>query len=135
VVIHRIREEHAVGFQHVYDVVARERKYLAALEGHPLERTKEFIRNNIAKGFPQFVALTDGKVVGWCDVIPMSLPAHAHIGTLGMGLLPEFRKRGIGQSLIDATLRDARRLRLVRIELTVHADNMRAISLYKRVGF
>jgi RimJ/RimL family protein N-acetyltransferase len=135
VVIQRIRTKDIAGFRDVYDAVARERKYLAALEGHSLERTKAFVENNIAMGFPQFVALCDGRVIGWCDIIPMSLSSHAHSATLGMGLLAEYRGRGFGRALIEASLNDARRLGLVRVELTVHADNVRAIALYERVGF
>jgi RimJ/RimL family protein N-acetyltransferase len=135
VVIERIRQEHSAGLQRVYDMVSRERKYLSALEGHSLERTSQFVATNIAKGYPQYVAVSGGDVVGWCDMIPMSLPTQAHAATLGMGLLPEFRGRGIGLALLEAVLQDARRLRLVRIELTVHADNLRALGLYKRVGF
>jgi L-amino acid N-acyltransferase YncA len=82
VIIQPIREEDAVGFHQVYDFVARERKYLSATEGPPLERTREFISRNIANGYPQFVAVSAGEVAGWCDIIPMSLPTHRHAGTL-----------------------------------------------------
>jgi RimJ/RimL family protein N-acetyltransferase len=34
-----------------------------------------------------------------------------------------------------ATLNEAWRQTLVRVELTVHADNARAIALYEKVGF
>ena len=69
------------------------------------------------------------------DVIPKPRPVHAHSGVLGMGLLPAFRGKGHGAALIGATLTEAYRQGLVRIELTVHADNARAIRLYERIGF
>jgi RimJ/RimL family protein N-acetyltransferase len=130
-----IRQEHAIGFNRVYDSVARERKYLAALEGHPLERTEAFVANNIAKNYPQFVACAGDEIIGWCDVIPMALPAHAHVGVLGMGLLSAFRAQGIGRALLDATIKSAQAFGLVRIELTVHADNVPALALYSSIGF
>jgi len=133
--IRPVREEDAVGFHRAYDLVARERKYLSATEGPPLERTREFISRNIASQYPQFVVAFDDEVVGWCDIIPMSLPAHRHAGTLGMGLLPECRGQGLGLKLIEATLEAARRFGLLRVELSVHADNLPAIALYRRVGF
>ena len=52
-----------------------------------------------------------------------------------MGLLPAFRGRGLGATLTSATLTEARRRRLVRIELTVHEDNSCAVALYERFGF
>jgi hypothetical protein len=35
-------------------------KYLAFLEAPPLDRTHQFVMNNIAKGYPQFVAVAGG---------------------------------------------------------------------------
>jgi RimJ/RimL family protein N-acetyltransferase len=58
-----------------------------------------------------------------------------HSGVLGMGLLPKWRRQGHGRALITPTLDAARQLGLTRIELTVHADNVGAIKLYKSVGF
>lgn len=133
--IKRIAPEHIEGFHRAVDLVARERKYLAFLEAPPLESTRQFVTNNIEKGFPQFVALADNDVIGWCDVIPKSRAVHAHSGALGMGLLPKWRGQGHGRRLITRTLDGARQFGLTRIELTVHADNVGAIALYKSVGF
>jgi GNAT superfamily N-acetyltransferase len=87
------------GFHRAVDAVARERKYLAFLEAPPLASAREFVLDNIAKGNPRFVAIADGGVVGWCDVVRQSRPIHAHAGVLGMGLLPPFRGQGHGRSL------------------------------------
>lgn len=123
------------GFHHAVDVVARERKYLAFLEAPPLASAREFVLENIAKGNPQFVMIADGGVVGWCDIVRQTRPIHAHTGVLGMGLLPAHRGRGHGRKLIEATLHAAKLAGFRRIELTVHADNLRAVALYERVGF
>lgn len=133
--IRSITPEDIEGFRHAVDVVARERKYLAFLEAPPLARAREFVLENIAKGNPQFVAITDGGVVGWCDIIRHSRPIHAHAGVLGMGLLPAHRGRGYGRKLLETTLRAAVLAGFSRVELTVHADNPRAVALYERVGF
>ena len=135
VTIERNGPEHFDGFYRALDTVARERKYLAFLEGPPVEVSRAFVLDNIARGSPQFVALANGEVVGWCDITPIARPIYAHCGTLGMGLLPTFRGCGLGRRLIETTLADARRIGLLRVELTVHADNARAIALYARVGF
>jgi RimJ/RimL family protein N-acetyltransferase len=81
------------------------------------------------------VALAGGSVVGWCDIRREFFPSRAHRGTLGMGLLPAWRGRGIGRRLLEATLAQARRSGFKRIELDVHADNPRAIALYEKAGF
>ena len=89
----------------------------------------------IANGLPQLLALDRGKAVGWCDVMRMSRPVQAHAGVLGMGLLPDYRGRGIGRALIERTLEAAWDCGFVRVELDVYADNVRAIALYEHVGF
>ncbi len=82
-----------------------------------------------------FVALADGDVVGWCDIQRQPFPTHAHRGRLGMGILPEHRRRGLGLRLIRRTLDEAFAKRFVRIELSVRADNLDAMRLYEKVGF
>jgi RimJ/RimL family protein N-acetyltransferase len=130
-----IAPEHIPGFWHALDVVARERKYLVFTEAPPIASTGEFVMKNIAVRNPQMVALAGGEVVGWCDVRREHFPAHAHCGTLGMGILPEFRGKGLGRRLMQATLKAAHVEGFVRVELTAHADNLRAIALYEKLGF
>ena len=133
--IEKITLKHIDGFHHAVDAVAREHKYLAFLKAPSLKATRAFVLNNIKTGNPQFVAIAEGNVIGWCDIVRSERPVHVHCGTLGMGLLPSFRGRGIGTNLIRTTLDEARYKKLERVELTVHADNERAIRLYKKVGF
>jgi ribosomal protein S18 acetylase RimI-like enzyme len=130
-----IAPEHIPGFWRALDVVARERKYLVLTEAPPIESTREFVLKNIAERNPQPVALAKGEVVGWCDVRREELPAYAHCGTLGMGILPAFRDKGLGRRLMEATLAAAHVEGFVRVELTVNADNIRAIALYEKFGF
>jgi ribosomal protein S18 acetylase RimI-like enzyme len=127
--------DHVESFRRTLDFVARERRYLAFLEAPPLESTREYVRGLIEQGYPQFVAVSDGEVCGWCDVAPKGRPIYAHSGVLGMGLLPPFRGRGTGMRLILRTLDAAREFGLRRVELTVREDNLNAITLYKHVGF
>ena len=130
-----IASHHIDSFHRTLDFVARERRYLAMLEAPPLEAMRAFVPDNVKKGHPQFVVLSDGEVVGWCDVLPKPWPIHAHVGVLGIGLLPPFRGQGIGRRLIEKTLDAARGFGLSRIELTVREDNANAIGLYKKIGF
>lgn len=95
------------GFWATLDSVARERQYLAFLEGPPLEKFHNFVRENIKKASPQFLALVDGKVVGWCDITQIDRPIHAHCGVLGMGILKEYRGQGIGKALMQTALEKA----------------------------
>jgi RimJ/RimL family protein N-acetyltransferase len=131
-----IAEEHISGFHAAVDVVAREMKYLAFLEAPPFEETRRFVLRNIEQGYPQFAVVSADTVVGWCDVLPnRSRVLYSHCGTLGVGLLPEFRGKGIGRQLMRRTIDAAFAFGLTRIELTVREGNANAIALYKGLGF
>jgi RimJ/RimL family protein N-acetyltransferase len=135
VAIASIREEHIAGYHAALDMVAREGKYLSLLEAPPLEVSRRFVSRNIAEGHPHFVALDGDRVVGWCDVMPKDRPSTRHCGSLGMGLLHDWRGRGVGRRLIERSLDAARAFPLARVELWVRADNERAAALYRKVGF
>jgi len=131
----QIREEHIESYHATLDAVARERAYLALLEAPPIEGTREFVRSNVAMGCPHLVAVEDGRVVGWCDATPMARPTMQHCGVLGMGLLPDWRDRGLGRELRRRALDAARAFGLARVELTVRDDNTPAMALYRKLGF
>jgi ribosomal protein S18 acetylase RimI-like enzyme len=110
-------------------------RYLTFLEAPSLEESRRFVRRNIREGYPQYVALVEENVVGWCDALPIDRPTRAHAGVLGIGVLAEFRGRGIGTALLRETLQKARASGLTRIELSVREGNASVIGLYERFGF
>jgi ribosomal protein S18 acetylase RimI-like enzyme len=118
------------------DAVARERRYLMMTEAPPLERLQKFVADVVKRDLPQFVAVKGENIVGWCDALPGNASyGTGHVGYLGMGLLPEYRGKGIGSQLVEATIRKARELSFEKIELSVYASNVPAISLYRKLGF
>jgi ribosomal protein S18 acetylase RimI-like enzyme len=52
-----------------------------------------------------------------------------------MGVVAAFRGRGIGRSLINATLLAARAKGVERVDLEVREENIPAVALYRSVGF
>jgi RimJ/RimL family protein N-acetyltransferase len=130
-----ITEEHIGEYHRAVDLVAREGKYLGRTEAPPLEDARTFTRENIARGNAHFVAVDGGRVVGWCDIVPSKREAFVHCGTLGMGLLAEYRGRGLGLRLLRAALDKAQQNGLERVELEVFEPNERAIRLYRNAGF
>lgn len=130
-----LADEHIEAYAAVIDSVARERKYLAFLEGPPIDRCRAFVLANRERGLPLFVALVDGRVVGWCDISSLERPVFAHSGVLGMGIVAGHRGKGIGEALIRAALESAKAKGLTRIELTVREPNLPALALYRKVGF
>jgi len=130
-----IREEDIESFRTAVDVVARERKHIARLEAPPLEQVRVYILRSIEKGYPQFVAVADRQVVGWCNIPPMTREVTAHVGDLFMGLRPEWRGQGVGERLLREALGAADAFGYLRIELGVFDSNARAAALYRKAGF
>ncbi|HEX4883841.1 MAG TPA: GNAT family N-acetyltransferase [Casimicrobiaceae bacterium] len=81
-------------------------------------------------------ALDDGALVG---TIGMTVDMRAkcrHRGlVVGMYVVPERAREGIGRALLDAQIARARAVRLAGLTLTVTAGNARALRLYERAGF
>ena len=124
-----ITEEQIDRFWSAVDSFARERKYLAFLESPPINTTKDFVIQNINGNWPHFIAMHDGKIIGWCDISSLDRPVFAHIGSLGIGVLAPYRGQGVGKALMNATLQKAKLKGLTRIELTVREENKSAIAL------
>ena len=135
ITIASISTSHVRGFHACLDTVAREKKYLAQIEALPLERIESFVQDSVANDSVQFVALDGERVVGWADIFPGWASAVSHCGTLGMGVLPEYRGQGIGCQLLGASITKAWKNGITRIELEVRADNEHAIKLYEKFGF
>ncbi len=133
--IEPISEERIESLHRCLDSVARERLHLAFVEAPPLDTTRDFVLSNIARDVPQLVAVSGDEVVGWCDISPMNFEGFTHCGRLGMGVHEGYRKRGIGQRLVDQAIAKAKQQGIERIELEVFASNHPAIRLYKKVGF
>jgi L-amino acid N-acyltransferase YncA len=131
----QIREDDIDGFRAAIDLVAQERKYLALLQAPPVEQVRAFVRRNIENGYPQIVAIAEDKVVGWCNIPPASRAVCAHVGDLFMGLLPEWRGRGVGEQLLRHAIEAADAFGYQRVELGVFATNTAAASLYRKAGF
>jgi ribosomal protein S18 acetylase RimI-like enzyme len=130
-----IAKEHIAGFREAIGSVARERAFLARTETPSLEWATEFVTGNIRRDLAQFVAVEADMVVGWCDIRPGRLPGFEHSGTVGMGVLKEWRGRGLGRALLEACIRKAFDRGLTRVDLEVFTSNGAAIALYRRLGF
>ena len=130
-----IAETHFEGLRRALDIVAREKRYLAFAQAPAPEVAYAFYRHLVANDLCHHVALIDDEVVGWCDVLPVHGETRAHVGTLGIGLVPAARHRGLGRALMQATLDKARAKGLTRVELAVRVDNRNAKALYERMGF
>jgi putative acetyltransferase len=83
------------------------------------------------------LAFDGERLVGSAGLHPVGPQVRRrHAMMLGIGVHPDAHGRGVGSALMDALMRQADDwLGVLRIELTVFADNAPAIRLYERFGF
>ncbi len=134
--IRQIQESDIESYHAAVDTICREQRYLALFEAPPLEETRKFVLGNIKDETIQLVAHDGERVVGWCDISRVThRPIYPHVGTLGMGVLPDLRGKNIGKMLLIEALTRASESGLTRIELVVLGSNETAQALYKKYGF
>ncbi len=112
---------------------------LAAVFG-PVKTTFEEARQTFEtftnSGFyTQFVAESDGKIVGMIAVVlmPGFRNGSKSIGYLQrLVVLPEYRKKGIGSALIDYAVKFCQN-RCYKVIL--HSENPEAMKIYEKAGF
>jgi ribosomal protein S18 acetylase RimI-like enzyme len=130
-----IDEQYIESFREAVGSVAREKKYLSFLDAPSPEMARAFVMENLREDWPHIIAISEDKVIGWCDITSLHRPVFAHSGALGIGVLAPFRGEGIGEALMRAAIEKAKRKGLTRIELTVREHNNPAIALYEKLGF
>ncbi|OYU26795.1 MAG: GNAT family N-acetyltransferase [Burkholderiales bacterium PBB2] len=97
------------------------------------------LQDNAVPGKPDLslVAEVQGQVVGSAGLHPAGASLRRrHAMSLGISVAAEAQGRGIGRALMAALMDYADNWgQVLRTELTVYADNARAIRLYESFGF
>lgn len=81
------------------------------------------------------MAEAEGKLVGYLAARGGRARRNKHTVYIVIGVLASYRGKGVGTLLFTELERWARTKGIHRLELTVVADNQRAISLYRKMGF
>ena len=82
-------------------------------------------------GVRYFFAVLNGVRIGQIGVVT----AEGSLYLRGVGILPEYRRRGLGSQLLAAALRQMLREGQTFFTLDVATDNPQALSLYRSCGF
>ena len=84
----------------------------------------------------EILALVDGKLAGTAGIEAVGKKYKVrHRAEFGISVLKDYWGLGLGRALTDACIRCAREAGYAQLELQVVADNERAVSLYRSVGF
>jgi putative acetyltransferase len=125
-------------FEAIWHILEEEPAYSGTLQApHP---SREMWRKRIAE-LPEtdymLVACVDGKVVGNGALHSAGKsPRRSHAMMVGLTVSPEWSGRGVGSALMKELIELADNwLNVIRLELTVFADNAAAIAVYRKFGF
>ncbi len=84
----------------------------------------------------RLVAETDGTVVGWAALAPVSSRAcYAGIAENSVYVAAAARGKGVGTQLMDALVAAARRAGIWTIQTSVFPENEASLALHARAGF
>lgn len=117
--------------------IALQESLMALPKPSTLERVREWLESKSSDDGAVFFVIEDlssGTVAGFVQVV--SIDAVQGIGTLGIGLLPQFQGKGLAGpsiALLERYLSQVFRLR--KLILQVLSDNKAAIRVYEKSGF
>lgn len=84
----------------------------------------------------EIVAVVDGMVAGTAGIEAVGAKYKLkHRAELGIAILKEYWGLGLGKALMETCIECAKDAGYTQLELNVVAENERAVSLYKKMGF
>lgn len=101
------------------------------------EKEGQFLEQKAASANEvEMIALVDGRVAGTAGIDAVGTQYKVrHRAEFGISVLKEYWGLGIGRALLDACIKCAKEAGYAQLELTVVAENTRAIALYQKAGF
>ncbi|HET6419075.1 MAG TPA: ribosomal protein S18-alanine N-acetyltransferase [Geobacteraceae bacterium] len=97
----------------------------------PWSRTLFVSELNSPHSFPMVAVDSGEAVVGF--ICPMLVVDEGHI--LDVAVAPVFREMGVGRLLVEKVLDECRMQGAEFVSLEVRVSNLKAISLYRQLGF
>lgn len=110
---------------------------MAGTLGLPYRSLEFFEKRHTSAGGPtaHIVSVVDGRAVGSAALMRAE-HRRVHTASIGIAVHDGYAGRGCGRALMAGLVELADDwLNIRRLELTVYADNVRAIALYERFGF
>jgi ribosomal protein S18 acetylase RimI-like enzyme len=125
------------GIAAVLQMVAAERTHSAIDRAWTVEEERSYLESLSTREALQVAIDKSGGVVGvqCLDRWAPQMNSMAHVGQVGTFLLPEWRGRGVGRQLWNATESFARAAGYRKLVIQVRASNTAAQTFYRRLGF
>jgi ribosomal protein S18 acetylase RimI-like enzyme len=139
-VIRHLTASNGASFPEFQRVIARESQFTLQMEGRvpdPVKAANAYARSEADPLEFRVGAFAKGRMIGQIAFHPenASHPWLRHIGHFGMMILGEASGQGLGRRLLEIVHAHADQNGISRIEVTVRTDNVRALSLYRHMGY
>jgi L-amino acid N-acyltransferase YncA/predicted O-methyltransferase YrrM len=120
----------------IYNAAVPTRMVTAELEPTTVEARLPWFREHSPEQYPFWVAESEGRVIGWLD-FKKFLPRCAYRGTAEISVYvdAEFRRRGVGQRLLEQAIARAPSLGITALVGLIFAHNEPSLKLFQRLGF
>jgi phosphinothricin acetyltransferase len=120
----------------IYNATVPTRMVTAELEPTTVEARLQWFRDHSPKHYPFWVAESEGRVIGWLD-FKRFLPRCAYRGTAEISIYvdEEFRRRGVGQRLLEQAIARAPSLGVTALVGLIFGHNEPSLKLFQRLGF
>ena len=135
--VRRASPADAAAIVRVLQTVAAERVHSAIDRAWSVEQEESYLASlSPREGFFVAVDEFDG-IAGFqsLDLWSSLLPSMAHVGQVGTFLMPEWRGKGVGRALWNATRPFACECGYRKLAIQVRATNAVAQSFYRGLGF
>ncbi len=129
-----VRSDRA-SLEEAINAVCAEGRWMSTSSFQPTPAWRHALEQPNCSNHCLLVAEEKGHIVGWCRVLPAACKGEVTKAELGIGLLPDYRNRGLGTVLVQRVLDWARETGLERLWLRTREDNTRARRVFARCGF
>jgi len=137
--IRKARKEDAQDILNYLNIIGGESENLTFGENEfttTLEQQEQIIESTQNTPSAMFVGYIDNELVCTGKIAVIDRPRISHHGEVGITVLKKFWGLGIGRCLMDEIINFVKsETQLEMITLKVKSDNVRAIKLYKKLGF
>lgn len=135
--VRRASADDADGVARVLTRVVSERVHSAIDRAWTANEQRRYLDSLSGREAFHVAIAASGDVIGYqsLDLYSSVLPSMAHVGQLGTFLLPEWRGRGVGQALFNATSQFAASAGYRKLVIQVRGSNVAAQAFYERLGF
>lgn len=135
-IIRYISKEDLDDIWDIFNQIVQEKKYIPVINPVTTRFEKEnWYYRQKEEDNVVVVSEINNTVVGQCMIEHIGWDAANHVGELGIIIAPAYRNIGIGRILIQEALNAAREKPFEKVSLSCFHTNIRALTLYKNMGF